>query len=94
AYAPEEIVNSIKQQLNDDVKMMQLGNNQLFIQFPEDMKSKTLILHSLLGTKVYEAHIDGKNGLYITEPLSISPGVYVLSIQREGGLSSKVFIID
>jgi hypothetical protein len=58
------------------------------------MKSKTLILHSLLGMKVYEAHIDGKNGIHITEPLSISPGVYVLSIQREGGLSSKVFIID
>ena len=73
---------------------MQLGNNQLFIQFPEDMISKTLILHSLLGKKIYEAHIDGKNGLYITEPLTISPGVYVLSIQRECGLSSKVFIID
>ena len=94
AYAPEVIVNSIKQQLNDDLKLMQLGNNQLFIQFPEDMISKTLILHSLLGKKIYEAHIDGKNGLYITEPLTISPGVYVLSIQRECGLSSKVFIID
>lgn len=94
AYAPEESVNSIKQQLNDELKMLQLGNNQLFIQFPEDMTSKTLILHSLLGKKFYEAHIDGKNGLHITEPLSISPGVYVLSIQIEGGLSSKVFIID
>jgi len=94
AYAPEEIINSIKQSFDNEIMISRFGNHQLVIHSPKCKPIQYVSVYSILGEKVYESFVPSNLDSYIMDSSLLPKGMYFIIIKHSSGFNSLPFVMD
>lgn len=94
AYAPEEIISSIKNSYDTEILISRLGSHKLMLHSYKNEPLELVHMYSILGEKVNEESLLNNVGTLNIDISLLPKGIYFLVVQYSTGVYSMPLLVD